>query len=268
MGFLTKLKGLFSTPQLNKYGWKPDVPDQRDYRFNHLAAPVPTPDVVDLRSQMPPVYDQGDLGSCTANACGAGFQFDQIKLGQPNWVPSRLMIYYNERAMEGTVHEDAGAQIRDGIKVLAKYGIVPETVWPYNISKFAVKPPKSAYKLASYHQALTYSRVDQTADAIEQVLAKGYPPVFGFAVYESFESQAVAKTGIVPMPSPTEKDLGGHAVIIVGYDRTKKQFIVRNSWGPGWGDKGYFYMPYDYVLSANLSSDFWVIYTVEDADGK
>lgn len=253
---------------VNKYGWKPDVPDHRDKRFDHLSAPVPTPEVVDLRPKMPPVYDQGNLGSCTANSTGAAFQYDQIKLKQPNWVPSRLMIYYLERQMEGTVNSDAGAQIRDGIKVLAKYGVAPETLWPYDVKKFKTAPPASVMKVAQAHQALTYSRVDQSELALEQVLAQGYPVCFGFAVFSSFETNAVAKTGIVPMPTKADKDLGGHAVLIVGYNRPKRQFIVRNSWGPGWGDKGYFYMPYDYVLNAQLSDDFWTIYTVENEDGK
>jgi len=252
----------------NKYGWKPDVPDHRDLRFNHLKAPVATPDTVDLRPSMPVVYDQKDLGSCTANSIGAAFQYDQIKLKQPNWVPSRLMIYYLERQMEGTINEDAGAQIRDGIKVLAKFGVAPETLWPYDVSKFKKAPPTSVMKLGLKHQALTYARVDQTQVGLEQTLAQGFPVCFGFAVFSSFETPTVARTGIVPMPSKTDKDMGGHAVLIVGYNRIKKQFIVRNSWGPGWGDKGYFYLPYDYVLNGNLSDDFWAIYTVENEDGK
>lgn len=207
-------------------------------------------------------------GNCTANAIGAGFQAVQIKSKQPNWAPSRLMIYYMEREMENTTKEDAGAQIRDGIKVIAKYGVAPEMLWPYDVAKFTQKPPASVYKMASYHQALSYARVDQTQEAMEQCLAQGFDIIAGFAVFSSFESQAVAKTGIMPMPGKHEKDLGGHAIIIVGYDRTKKHFIVRNSWGPTWGDKGYFYMPYDYALNSNLCDDFWAIYTVEDEDGK
>ena len=252
----------------NRYGWKPDIPDHRDLRFNHLKAPISSPDVIDLRSMMPSVYDQGELGSCTANSIGAAFQYDQIKLKQPNWVPSRLMIYYLERKMEGTINVDAGAQIRDGIKVLAKYGAAPESLWPYDISKFKKAPPQSVMNVGELHQALTYARVDQSQLGLEQTLAQGFPVCFGFAVFSSFETPEVAKTGIVPMPSKNEKDLGGHAVLLVGYNRPKRQFIVRNSWGPTWGDKGYFYMPYEYVLNSQLSDDFWAIYTVENEDGK
>jgi C1A family cysteine protease len=263
-----RLFDIFKERVPNRYGWKPDVPDHRDYKFNHMAMLVITPDVVDLRPKMPPVYNQGELGSCTANSIGAAFQYDQIKLNQPNWVPSRLMIYYLERKLEGTVNEDAGAQIRDGIKVVAKYGVAPETAWPYDIAKYKKAPPASVMKLASYHQALTYARVEQTQEALEQTLAQGFVVPFGFSVYTSFESPTVAKTGIVPMPTKSERSLGGHAVTIVGYDRPKKLFIVRNSWGPDWGQAGYFEIPYAYVLNPNLADDFWVIYTVEDGDGK
>ena len=246
------------------YGWMPDVPDIRDRYFLHAEAPVPTPDIQDLRPKMPSVYDQNELGSCTSNSGGAAFQYDQIKQGIPNWTPSRLALYYGERELGGTVKTDSGAQIRDCVKVLAKTGVGPESLWPYDITKFTKKPPTQYYKVATLNQALRYERVDQTAAAMEQVLAKGYPVLFGFAVYESFESAAVAKTGMVPLPKKGEKDLGGHAVLCVGYNRPKKLFIVRNSWGPNWGDKGYFYMPYDYLLNPSLADDLWVIYTVED----
>lgn len=253
---------------MRKYGWKPDLPDHRDFRFDHLKASVVTPDLVDLRPKMPAVYDQGDLGACSSHAWGANFQFDQIKQGVPNWVPSRLQIYWYERYLEGTTNEDSGAQIRDGVKALVKWGTIPETLWPYDVTQFKKKPTAKVMKMAADHQVLTYARVAQTEAALEQVLARGYPVVFGFMVYSSFESEEVAKTGMVPMPTKNEKDLGGHAVVLVGYDRVKKLFIVRNSWGADFGDKGYFYMPFDYVLNPDLASDFWVAYTVEDTDGK
>jgi C1A family cysteine protease len=262
-------KRLFGKPTFKKYGWKPDVPDPRDFKFHlRVTSFVETPSKVDLRPEMPPVWNQGELGSCTAQAAGAAFQYVQMKLKQDAWTPSRLMIYYMEREMENTINEDAGAMIRDGVKVLTKYGVAPEALWPYNISKFTKKPPASVYKVASYHQVLSYARVDQTANAMEQVLAKGYPIIFGFAVFESFETPDVARTGMMVMPKKKDKDLGGHAVLIVGYDREKQHFIVRNSWSEKWGDKGHFYMPYEYALDPNLADDFWVIYNVEDEDGK
>ena len=157
---------------------------------------------------------------------------------------------------------DSGAQLRDGVKTVAKRGICPEKVWPYDISKFAVKPPTLAYKDAAKDKATNYLRLSQVANQLKGCLASGYPFVFGFTVYESFESADVSKTGIVPMPSPNEAVLGGHAVCAVGYDDAQQRFIVRNSWGTEWGMKGYCNMPYTYLLDPNLASDFWTIRTV------
>jgi C1A family cysteine protease len=213
---------------------------------------------------MPSVYDQGSLGSCTANASGAAFEFDLIKQKLQSWIPSRLAIYYDERVIEGTVKSDSGAQIRDAVRVLATKGVGPETLWPYVPSKFTTPPPATYIKVASSDKALQYARVEQTQTAIEECLFKGFPIIFGFTVYASFESEAVAKTGIVPMPAPTEECLGGHAVLAVGYERSKRMIIVRNSWSPQWGDKGYFYMPYAYMLNANLTNDLWALYSVEE----
>jgi C1A family cysteine protease len=250
---------------IRKLGWIPDLPDLRDKVFAAPRAIGPLPASVDLRPGCPAVYDQGQLGSCTANAIGAAVQFDQMKQGLADvFVPSRLFIYYNERVMEGSVDEDAGAMIRDGIKSVSKQGAPHEELWPYTVSKFRTKPPASVYKDAAKHQALLYQRVTQQIDQLKGCLASGYPFVFGFAVYESFQTQAVAKSGKVPMPSPTEKQLGGHAVLAVGYDDAKERFIVRNSWGPDWATKGYYTMPYAYLLDENLSDDFWVIKLVEE----
>lgn len=249
-----------------RYGWRPDVPDHRDFTF---AAPrgTKTPPKISLRGQMPPVYDQGQLGSCTANAIAAAHQFDQLieSGGAASFVPSRLFVYYNERAMEGTVDQDAGAIIRDGIKSIAKQGVCPESGWPYDVSKFTAKPIDACYAEALKHTAVEYLRVTRTQAQMERCLASGRPFVCGISVYESFESAAVAATGNVPMPGRKEQLLGGHAILVVGYDRSKKQWECRNSWGEGWGQKGYFTLPYPYLLNSNLSDDFWVVRTVQNA---
>ena len=251
-------------PKIKRYGWTPDLPDQRDQLYAAPPAALQTlPPSVDLRPNCPPVYDQGELGSCTANAIGAAFQFEQMKQGIPNFMPSRLFIYYNERAMEGTVETDSGAMIRDGIKTANHDGAPPENLWPYDLSKFRTKPPRKAYTEAQKNQVLLYRRITRDLNQMKACLATGYPFVFGFSVYESFESQDVARTGVVQMPAVTEQLVGGHAVMAVGYDDSQGRFIVRNSWGEGWGMGGYFTFPYTYMTQRSLSSDFWTIRLVE-----
>ena len=222
------------------------------------------PASIDLRPQCPPVYDQGELGSCTGNAIAAAVQFDRQKLGMtPDFVPSRLFIYYNERVIEHTVGQDSGAQIRDGIKSIAKLGVCPEKPdWDYVIANFATRPPASAYVVALRHKAVAYSRLTSTLQQLKGCLASAYPFVFGFTVYESFESQQVAQTGVVPLPQASEQVLGGHAVLAVGYDDAQQRFLVRNSWGTGWGMAGYFTIPYAYVTDTNLADDFWTVRVV------
>lgn len=244
------------------YGWRPDLPDHRDHLYSAPLAGVVLPAKVDLRSGCPPVYDQGQLGSCTANAIAGALEYDQIKQGLPEATPSRLFIYYNERVMEHSVSEDAGAEIRDGVKSVNKQGACAESLWPYDISQFTKKPSVTCYSAAKAHRTVSYQRVMQNLTQMRACLASGSPVIFGFTVYESFESQQVANTGIVPMPGHNESVLGGHAVLCVGYDDSTQRFIVRNSWG-AWGDKGYCYMPYAYLLSHSLASDFWTIKTVQ-----
>lgn len=247
----------------HKMGWIKDLPDFRDHLYaapiEHLTA---LPSSVDLRPQCPPVYDQGQLGSCTANAIAAAIEFDRMKQGLSDFVPSRLFIYYNERVIEHTVYSDSGAQIRDGIKAVNKLGACNEPEWPYDISQFATKPSPLCYQHALLDKAISYQRVQQNLNQMKACLASGVPFVFGFTVYESFESQEVAQTGIVPMPSSGESVLGGHAVLCVGFSDDKQRFYVRNSWGISWGLQGCFEMPYAYLLDKSLSSDFWVIKTV------
>ena len=248
-----------------RYGWIPDLPDQRDHLY---AAPprvlTKLPARVDLRPRCPPVFDQGMLGSCTANAIGNAYRFDLLKQGgAKGFVPSRLFLYFNERVIEGTTATDAGAMLRDGIKTLAKQGVCAEKSWPYEIDRYAEKPPTRAYREALSHQALSYQRLVQDPWQMKGCLASGYPFVLGFSVYESFESPTVATSGEMPMPGPGERLLGGHAVLAVGYDDRTQQFTAMNSWSVKWGDKGFFRMPYAYLANPQLARDLWTVRTVE-----
>ena len=245
----------------NYYGWVPDLPDHRDLIYSAPVTALQTlPPRANLTSQCPPVYDQGQLGSCTANAIGAAIEFEQMKQKLSDvFIPSRLFIYFNERSMEGTVESDSGAQIRDGIKSVAKQGVCPEKMWPYIIANFRTKPAKKFYVEALKHRVVLYQRLVPTLNQLRGCLASGYPFVFGFTVYESFESATVAKSGHLGMPGPQEKTMGGHAVMAVGFDDSKQWFIIRNSWGPKWGLKGYFTIPYSYITDSQLADDFWTI---------
>lgn len=259
----SKKSGLSFVPS---FGWKPDVKDSRDLKFKltSMAGLAKLPPAIDLRAGCPGVYDQGDLGSCTANAIGAAHQFDQMKQpGGTTFIPSRLFIYYNERAIMGTVNSDSGAMIRDGMKSINQKGVCPELQWPYDVRRFKVKPPIDCYVEALKHQSIEYLRVSETLDQIKAAIAQGFPVVFGFTVFESFVTAAVAKTGLMPVPARREKKMGGHAVLAVGYDDARQVLIVRNSWGAGWGDKGNFYMPYA-IITGGMARDFWTLKRIEE----
>jgi C1A family cysteine protease len=246
------------------YGWMPDLPDHRDQVYGAVyRRPRALPVRADLREHCSPIEDQGQLGSCTGNALIGALEYLELKDGAKFVEFSRLFVYYNERVIEHTVSIDNGAQIRNGIKTMVKQGTCSETLWPYVISKFTAKPPAACYRDAQKHQVTSYQRLD-TLDDMRACLATGFPFVFGFTVYDSFESAGVAKTGVLNMPKAGEKVLGGHAVVAVGYDDKLKRMIVRNSWGTDWGKKGYFTMPYGYLEDRNLSDDLWTIRAAED----
>ena len=248
-----------------RFGWSRDLPDHRDHL--HIAPTDVLPASYDLRSLefgMIPVYDQGDFGSCTANMGAAMAQYLFLKEALSDQsVPSRMFLYYNERVIEGTPSFDSGAQCRDALKCLSTIGSIPETLYPYTSANLTAQPPAQCYVEAKWELATEYASVPQTRDAIKQTIFSGLPVGFGFSVYSSFMSDSVAKTGMVPMPGLFEKRVGGHAVVIVGYNDDMQRYIVRNSWSALWGDKGYFYMPYNYVESTSLASDFWVLKKVD-----
>jgi C1A family cysteine protease len=250
-------------PRNKKYGWIPDLPDQRDFSYIRLAASIPLlPKKIDLRSFCSPVENQGTIGSCTACALVGNLEYLKKKNFKKIINFSRLFLYYNERVLRNTVKVDSGGSIRDGIKTLVKLGDCLEKIWPYEIPHFADKPKVAAYRNAKDYQIKSYYRIKSTEE-MKHTLSTGFPFVFGFAVYESFETEIVVKTGKIPMPEAGERLLGGHAVMAVGFDDSKNTFIVRNSWGNKWGDHGYFYMPYEYLSNPRLSSDFWTIRDME-----
>ena len=244
------------------YGYIRDVPDARDFVFQTVRpSTIPLPPSIDLRHLCSPVRDQGQLGSCTGFSIAVGLrEFLEIKTTGKLVKMSPLFVYYEERQLEHTIPEDCGAQPRDGMKVLAKMGCAPELDDPYNIAKFTKAPTAKALKDAAKYKIASYHRLASLND-IQTALAASNGVVLGFVVHESFESAAVAKTGKMPMPQPNEKILGGHAVFAAGYKMDPKwegggYLIVKNSWGTGWGDKGYFYMPFAYV-TPQLVSDAW-----------
>jgi C1A family cysteine protease len=246
-------------PKLNKgYGWKPGLPRISHPLYSARVELDALPLKVDLRPECPPVYDQGQLGSCTGNGWAGAVEFLFKKQGLQDFTPSRLFIYYNERVLDNDVPQDAGASISDGAHVVSTQGCPHEALWPYDISAFADAPPQNVYQDGLQHLALQVQQVQQDLATMKEVLSEGLPIVIGFTVYQSFESDHVAQTGIVPMPGHHEQVLGGHCVVVVGYDDSQKRFIMRNSWGTGWGQAGYFTMPYQYLTNPRLASDFWM----------
>ena len=241
------------------YGCNRDAEDARDHPF--LPRAVQLPPSVDLRPHCPPVMDQGQLGSCTAHGITGALRYELIKSGHKDVPLSRLQLYFDERALEGTINSDSGAQIRDGIKCAAKNGVAHEALWPYRIDRFRQKPSANVYADAVQFEALSYERVAVDAVAVKSALAQGFPVVIGVTLYDSFESQAVARTGMVPMPEPGEGVAGGHCMYVVGYGQKPGTFTVRNSWGASWGDGGSCYLPEAYLGSPKLGSDYWIIKT-------
>ena len=242
-----------------KYHWVPDKIDKRDHPYTLTGTSQSS--VVDLRPFCSSIEDQGNLGSCTGQAIAGAIELLNKRASRTLDV-SRLFIYYYERSLIGTVNYDSGAYIRDGIKVCYTYGAPVESLWPYNINKFRTIPPSTAMQDAAKRKVTSYQRIADFNGVID-ALASGYPVVVGFTVYSSFESNSVARTGVMPYPNTSkERVLGGHAVLIVGYNKNRNVFIVRNSWGTGWGESGYFYMPFQVIQNTSMSSDFWIIKTI------
>jgi C1A family cysteine protease len=251
-------------------GWKKDKYDPRDLRLKSVASVLPgavpaRPAAVDNSKWCSGVENQGNLGSCTAHMMASIVEYNDIRWNTKASRKrlSRLFHYYATRLIEGTVNEDSGAYIRDSIKAGALYGCLWESKWWYNIAKFAVNPPRSLWDLAAQHKVVSYHRIDDgDLETMKQTLASGYLIGFGFLVYDNFMSQEMANTGVLHRPGPHDTIQGGHAVTIVGYDDVRGAFKVRNSWGTSWGQKGYFWMDYNYMADKSLCNDFWVVNSV------
>lgn len=261
------LKPLNIPKRKYKYGLKFDRPNKPKIMKIWSHEQITLPSSVDLRNEyMPPVFDQGQLGSCTANALSGAFSYQYNVEFKKQFIPSRLFIYYNERSLEGTVTTDSGAAISDGVKVLETIGTCQESTWPYIISKFTVKPPSKDYQYALKQKVVKVTQIDTNVNSFKTALTNGYPVVFGFSVPATVEN--IGSDGFMPpydQNNPADQILGGHAVCMVGYNDNLTDgknppgyFIVRNSWGTSYAVNGYFYMPYSF-FSSNLISDCWVL---------
>lgn len=251
------------------YGAKCDTDDYRDIRKKYRQHEIPGERTShDLSCHVQHVYDQKDLNSCTANALCAAYGLDLFKQslttsgGCYYFNPSRLFIYYNTRERKGNVVTDSGASIRETVKAMNREGVGNEFLWPYVIKKFMERPPQWCYSGAVDNNLCKYERLDQDINQFRACLKKNCPFVFGFNVYKSFESIADFSNGDMPMPTVREQwsqPIGQHAVVAVGYDDSRRCIKVLNSWGSSWGDRGYFYMPYDFIKDPRFCFDFWKI---------
>ena len=260
------------TLKLKTFGQKDSIKMMMDKIKTSKASATPS-SAVDLRSFCSPIEDQGNLGSCTAHA-GVGLveYFEKRAFGK--YIDaSRLFLY---KVTRNLLHEtgDTGAYLRTTAAALTLFGVPPEEYWIYDTTKFDVEPTAFLYSYASSYQAITYYRLDPPGTSFQQVLANvkgklaaGLPSMFGFTVYSSY-TQADA-TGKIPFPTRGDKIEGGHAVAAIGYDdkmkiknantggiETTGALLIRNSWGTGWGDRGYGWLPYEYVLRG-LAVDWW-----------
>jgi len=244
----------------------PSRKDARDHvvRFGQTTEQglgVSLPPSVNLAATCPPVFDQGSIGSCTANAAGTMYSQVLNQMTRSVLIPSRLYIYWNTRSLEGTTSRDVGATLRGTMRSLARFGVCRENTWIYQRSNLFRRPNSGCYTEGSDRQALSYAAVPTDLFQMKSILNSGYPFVFGMLLFSSFMRGST--TGNIPIPNPsTESYLGGHAMCAIGYDDAREVFIVRNSWGR-WGDNGNLYIPYSYMTDTNLCFDMWVLYTLE-----
>lgn len=238
-------------------GCIPDLPDQRDRVSSAPAVLAATNVPVAYSLNVPiPIFNQGNIGSCTGFGIARAFRALLRIHGHPVYQPSQLFIYYNERVIENTVNSDAGAQIRNGMKVIVNTGAADIVYWNYIPHYFRSKPSPRAYKnaLTPNHRAFQYARVSNILADIKRAIMVS-PVIIGFAVYDSF--YRIGSDGV--MPGPSGRLQGGHCVTVEGWDDTKQRFLCANSWGTSWGSKGYFYIPYSIMQNSDMVYDLWSI---------
>ena len=235
-------------------------PDTRDQKFSAITAPdtSPLPSKVDLRPTWGEIFDQGEIGSCVSNSVSYCLRYCLKKQKMKDFTPSRLFIYYNGRVIaKYPVAEDTGLTIRDGYKSVSNYSACSEKEWEYVQDKFAEKPSDACYSSAKIYKTFRYVALDNDLTQMKRCLKDGYPISFGALLFSSFMTASVAKSGIVPAPTSKEKPTGGHALTLVGYDDSKKAFLVANSWSSKWGIGGFCWMPYSYLTNDKYVSDLW-----------
>jgi C1A family cysteine protease len=255
----------------SRFGWRPELPDHRDYKYSARRTKLQPIQTVKLwlKNVLPFRRDQLRIGSCTG--FGIAFILSFLVQNKQYQAPpkikmpfSPLFIYWNERASEGTINEDSGAFIRDGVKSVADFGCCSDNAWPYIQHIFKRKPSRQAYQEALDYQSIEYWRLDNTnKQELVNCLLEGYPIVHGFTVYSDFDTDRVAATGIVNLPTANEYILGGHCTVIIGYDVDLDVFYCANSWGEDWGMVGIYTIPAAYLCDPNLADDFWTIRVIE-----
>lgn len=260
--------------EINLTGWVKQPDDPRDLVFSSPVDPVTLPSRV--RLHMPqlgppfePAFNQGSLGSCGPCTMIAAATYCEMAAGEVVPQFSALFLYYNARQLMGTVGQDSGVDNRNLMKAAVRFGLAPESAWPYYVHNFTTRPSAMAYELAAKNKVVKYEAVPQTLTAMRQALAgteakQGRPIIFGFRVFESYMSDRTRATGFVALPRPGEAIVGGHDVAIVGYDDAQEVFVFKNSAGPQWGENGYGTISYQYALNPELASDFWVPYTLNN----
>lgn len=251
------MRRLEATPAGRRYGFWKSPPDHRD--FGAASAPLAKalPSVVDLSNYCGPVFDQGNEGSCTANAGAGNFEFLLRKFHNDDTILSRAFLYYQERLLDGSIGEgDCGSTGRSSCKAMNKFGVCAESDMPYVAGSFDLAPSAAQLAAARKFVSGAYHALNTVAD-IKSCLASGFPALLGFVVYESFE-MGWSTPGYMPIPKPTEEILGGHETLIIGYDDSKSACLVRNSWGTSWGLNGNFWFPYSALADPNVFEESWI----------